>query len=92
VVSDLERHRPIWFGGEDRSAASMDEFYQFIREKKARKIRLPVMDMWKPFRNSTIQHAPRSEVRAAVASAEPRGLSPQKPQTAAGRQQTTRIC
>ena len=37
VVSDLERHRPIWFGGEDRSEASMDGFYRFIGEKKARK-------------------------------------------------------
>ncbi|MGH7593833.1 MAG: helix-turn-helix domain-containing protein [Gemmatimonadales bacterium] len=26
VVSDLERRRPIWFGGEDRSEASMDQF------------------------------------------------------------------
>ena len=26
VVSDLLRHRPIWFGGQDRSEASMDEF------------------------------------------------------------------
>jgi transposase len=46
VVCDLERHRPIWFGGEDRSEASMDEFYRFLGEKKARKIRLAVMDMW----------------------------------------------
>ena len=29
VVSDLMRGRPIWFGGEDRSEASMDEFYRF---------------------------------------------------------------
>jgi transposase len=28
VVSDLARRRPIWFGGHDRSEASMDEFYQ----------------------------------------------------------------
>ncbi|MEO7206601.1 MAG: helix-turn-helix domain-containing protein [Steroidobacteraceae bacterium] len=26
VVSDLERRRPIWFGGEDRSEQSMDQF------------------------------------------------------------------
>ena len=26
VVSDLTRHRPIWFTGQDRSEASMDEF------------------------------------------------------------------
>lgn len=30
VVSDLERRRPIWFGGEDRSEASMDQFYRFL--------------------------------------------------------------
>ena len=30
VVSDLERRRPIWFGGHDRSEASMDEFYQWL--------------------------------------------------------------
>src|SRR5450631_3504300 len=47
VVSDLVRHRPIWFGGQDRSEASMDEFYRFLGEKKAKKIRLAVMDMWK---------------------------------------------
>ena len=26
VVSDLERHPPIWFGGKDRKEASIDEF------------------------------------------------------------------
>ncbi len=62
VVSDLVRHRPIWFGGADRSEASMDEFYRFIGEKKARKIRLAVMDMWKPFRNSTTRQAPQAAI------------------------------
>jgi transposase len=62
VVSDLERHRPIWFGGADRSEDSMDEFYRFIGEKKAGKIRLAVMDMWKPFRNSTTRHAPQAAI------------------------------
>jgi transposase len=62
VVSDLERRRPIWFGGADRSEASMDEFYRFLGEKKARKIRLAVMDMWKPFRNSTLRQAPQAAI------------------------------
>jgi len=62
VVSDLERHRPIWFGGEDRSEASMDQFYAFLGEKKAKGIRLAVMDMWKPFRSSTQRHAPQAAV------------------------------
>src|SRR5207245_290422 len=47
VVSDLIRARPIWFGGEDRSEASMAQFYDWLDEKKCRRIRLVVMDMWK---------------------------------------------
>jgi len=62
VVSDLERRRPIWFGGEDRSEASMDQFYRFLGKKKAKRIRLAVMDMWKAFRNSTHQHAPQAAI------------------------------
>ncbi len=30
VVSDLVRRRPIWFGGTDRSEASMDAFYRGV--------------------------------------------------------------
>ena len=62
VVSDLERHRPIWFGGEDRSEASMDELYRFLGEKKAQRIRLTVMDMWKPFRHSATRNAPLAAI------------------------------
>jgi transposase len=38
VVSDLIRHCPIWFGGEDRSAASMAPFYDWLGENKAKRI------------------------------------------------------
>ena len=62
VVSDLHRQRPIWFGGEDRSEQSMDEFYRILGEKKARRVRLAVMDMWKPFCNSTTRHAPQAAI------------------------------
>jgi transposase len=62
VVSDLEKHQPIWFGGKDRSEASLDEFYQFLGEKPARKVRLAVMDMWKAFRNSTTKNAPQAAI------------------------------
>src|SRR5713101_5576838 len=34
VVSDLIRRRPIWFGGEDRSEASMAQFYDWLGHKK----------------------------------------------------------
>jgi transposase len=62
VVSDLLRERPIWFGGQDRSQASMDEFYAGLGEKKRRSIRLAVMDMWKPFRHATQAHAPQAAI------------------------------
>ena len=62
VVSDLERRRPIWFGGDDRSEASMDQFYRFLGQKKAKRVRLAAMDMWKAFRNSTQSHAPNAAI------------------------------
>ena len=62
VVSDLQKHRPIWFGGADLGEASMDEFYRFLGEKPSKRIRLAVMDMWKPFRNSTAQNAPQAAI------------------------------
>jgi len=45
VVSDLERGRPIWLGGEDRSEASLDLFYNSLGPKKSKKIELAVMDI-----------------------------------------------
>lgn len=62
VVSDLERMRPIWFGGTDRSEASLDEFFTWLGPKKSGRIRLAVMDMWKAFRNSTRRHAPQASI------------------------------
>ena len=62
VVSDLIRGRPVWFGGEDRSEASMSQFYAWLGEKKSRGIHLAVMDMWKPFRTSTHIHAPHAAI------------------------------
>jgi transposase len=62
VVSDLDRKRPIWFGGQDRSEASMDQFYQWLGQRKNRRIRLALMDMWKPFRNAAQAHAPQAAI------------------------------
>ena len=64
VVSDLERRRPIWFGGKDRSEERMDEFYQWLGSSKSKKIRLAVMDMGKAFRNATRkpEHAPQAAI------------------------------
>ena len=62
VVSDLERRRPTWFGGQDRSEESMDEFFRWLGPKKSAKVRLAVMDMWKAFRNSTQKNAPQANI------------------------------
>jgi transposase len=62
VVSDLLRRRPIWFGGTDRSEASMEAFYTGLGPRKSSRIRLAVMDMWKPFRLATTQHAPQASI------------------------------
>ena len=62
VVSDLLRKRPIWFGGADRSEASLDLFFEELGVKKAGKIELAVMDMWKAFRKSTEKHAPQAAI------------------------------
>jgi transposase len=64
VVSDLERRRPIWFGGKDRSEESLDGFYEELGPTKSKRIRLAVMDMWKAFENSTLTpgHAPDAAI------------------------------
>lgn len=62
IVSDLEKRRPIWFGGTDRSEESMGLFYQEIGVKKSARIRLAVMDMGKAFENSTRKNAPQAAI------------------------------
>ena len=62
VVSDLLRRRPIWFGGTDRSEASLALFFNALGQKKCRGIYLAVMDMWKPFRNATLQQVPQARI------------------------------
>lgn len=53
VVSDLEKNGPIWFGGKDRSEQSLTQFFDELGKTPSARIRLAVMDMWKPFRNAT---------------------------------------
>jgi transposase len=64
VVSDLLRGRAIWFGGEDRSEASMDAFFAWLGPEKSGKLRLAVMDMWPAFRSSTLKvgNAPQAAI------------------------------
>jgi transposase len=62
IVSDLERERPIWVGGEGRKEADIDRFFQALGASKCARIELAAMDMWKPFRNSVMRHAPDARI------------------------------
>jgi transposase len=62
IVSDIERGRPIWIGGAGRKEEDMDLFFAFLGEKKTKKIRLAVMDMWKAFYNSVTHYAPKADI------------------------------
>jgi transposase len=62
VVSDIERRRAIWMGGEDRSEKSMDAFYRWLGADKCKKIQLVVMDMWKAFEASALKNIPQAAI------------------------------
>jgi transposase len=40
----------------------MATFYEWLGTRKKARIRLAVMDMWKPFRNATTTHAPQAAI------------------------------
>src|SRR5262249_21656328 len=63
-----ERGRPVWFGGLDRSVASLNEFFAWLGPIKCGRIRLAVMDMWSAFRTSTLQvgNAPQATILQAA--------------------------
>lgn len=63
VGSDLLRRRPIWFGGTERSAASLVLCFHELGRKQCRGIYLAVMDLWQPFRNAPMEHVPEASIR-----------------------------
>jgi transposase len=62
VVSDLDAGRPIWIGGTDRSQESFEAFFTWLGEEKTKKIRLGVMDMWKPYLAALRKFCPDADV------------------------------
>lgn len=63
VVADLHRRRPIWMSESlGRAEEHMDVFFKAMGDKRSKSIRLAVMDMWKPFRNSLNKNAPQAEI------------------------------
>jgi transposase len=63
VVADLDQQRPIWMSEElGRSEEDMDKFFAAMGVQRCKRIKLAVMDMWKPFRNSLKNNAPEAEI------------------------------
>lgn len=62
VVSDLERGRPIWVGGQGRKEEDLAQFFTWLGAAKTARIRLAVMDMWRAFRTATTRHAPQAGI------------------------------
>lgn len=63
VVADMDQKRPIWMSTvHGRSKEDMDLFFLEMGQRRVKHIRLAVMDMWKPFRNSLVEHAPQAEI------------------------------
>ena len=62
IVSDLDRQRPIWVGGQGRSEADLDLLFNALGKAKSARIRLVAMDMWKPFRNAVANHVPNAKI------------------------------
>lgn len=61
-VSDLDKGRPIWIGGEGRREEDLDLFFHMLSDSQKKNISLVVMDMWKPFRKSTLKHVPHAQI------------------------------
>ena len=62
VVASLDERRPLWLGGSGRTEEDMKLFFDHIGPERSKKIKLFVMDMWKPFRNAVNAHAPQAEI------------------------------
>jgi len=62
VVADLDQQRPIWLGGQGRKEQDMQIFFDTMGSERCTSIKLAVMDMWKPFRKSTLLNAPNVQI------------------------------
>lgn len=62
VVADLDQQRPIWMHGPGRAEEEMNVFFKDMGQRRYQSIKLAVMDMWKPFKNSITGHVPSVDI------------------------------
>lgn len=66
VGRELEKKRAIGFGGDGRKESDLAMVYAFVGKDPPANIRLAVMEMWKPFRNSTQAQVPHADILFAT--------------------------
>jgi transposase len=62
TVSDLDARRPIWMGGDGRTEEDLEKFFVELGPERCAKIRIVVMDMWKPFRKVAKKYVPDARI------------------------------
>jgi transposase len=61
LVYDLARRRLVWVG-ENRDAATMTQFFQWLGPRRARSIQVVCCDMWAIYLDAVRDHLPQARV------------------------------
>ncbi len=61
LVYDLERRRVLWIG-KDRDEATLDRFFAWLGQPRARAIQVVCCDMWRPYLAALRRHVPGATV------------------------------
>jgi transposase len=61
LIYDLHRQRLVWVG-ENRDAATMTQFFQWLGRRRARSIQVVCCDMWAIYLKAVRQHLPHAQV------------------------------
>lgn len=61
VVYDLERDELLWVG-EDRTEATVRQFFAWLGKRRSRNLQAVCLDMWKPYLSQVAAHAPQAVV------------------------------
>lgn len=61
LIYDLMRRRLVWIG-ENRDAATMERFFEWLGKRRARSIRVVCCDMWAIYLDAIRLHLPKAQV------------------------------
>lgn len=61
VVADVVK-REAWWVGKDRQEATLDGFFRWLGRKRSKKLKMVVLDMWKPYLASVRKWAGQAKV------------------------------